>query len=262
MKYILIALVILFFGSFDIFDPVKNIYQKAVSPVQFGLSKGAKRLVDTSEFYKNIKIVHDQNLYLETRVLKLESELVELEKLKQENIAIKSQLENKQTLNITDKVLLAYTMGNNQDLTGSTIYVNKGSFDGVKKGNNIIIDNIVVGVVKETSSSKSLVELITSSNLSTTVYDLSSSQKTEGLAVGQLGTSIIVERILPSEQINIGDIIVTSGKDGIFLPGLYLGKVSEVIEDPSQPLKKAYIKTLVDYSKLDKVFIVIEEENE
>jgi rod shape-determining protein MreC len=153
-------------------------------------------------------------------------------------------------------------MGNNQDTTGSTIYINKGYLHKVKTEDIVIIDNIVIGLVKDVSANKSLVELITSSEMSATVYDLSSPQKTEGLAMGMFGTSIVVERILPGEDIKPGDIIVTSGKDGIFLPGLYIGKVEEVVDDPAQPLKRAFVSTMVDYSKLDKVFVVLGSNDE
>jgi rod shape-determining protein MreC len=257
VKYILISLLILFFGYFGVLNPVRDAYQWLFSPVQFGMNKGAKSIKDTFEFYSNVKKVRSQNLHLETKILKLESQLVDLEKLQQENQALRSQIQNLEELGIEEKVLLAYTMGNNQDTTGSSVYINKGYLHKVKSGDVVIIDNIVIGLVKDVSANKSLVELITSSEISATVYDLSSPQKTEGLAMGRFGTSIVIERILPGEDIEPGDIIVTSGKDGIFLPGLYVGKVEEVVDDPSQPLKKAFVSTMVDYSKLDKVFVVI-----
>jgi rod shape-determining protein MreC len=253
---------ILFFGYFGVLNPVRDFFQGMFSPVQFGMNRGAKGIKDTFSFYSSVKKVRSENLHLETKILKLESELVELEKLRQENQALRSQIKNIEELGIEDRVLLAYTMGNNEDTTGSTIFINKGYLHKVKTGDIVIIDNIVIGLVKDVSANKSLVELITSSEMSATVYDLNSPQKTEGLAMGQFGTSILIERILPGEYIEPGDIIVTSGKDGIFLPGLYVGKVEEVVDDPAQPLKKAFVSTMVDYSKLDKVFVILGSNDE
>lgn len=262
MKYILSALLILFFGYFHVFDPLRNVYQWVFSPIELGLEEGAAGIKDYLSFYSNMNDVRRENLELKQKVLDLESDLLELEKLKQENIALESQLMNKEELGLDRLLLPANVMGNSKDLSGSTVYLDKGKIHGVKEGNNVILDNFLVGVVKEVSSGRSLVELITSSNSSATVYDINSVQKTEGLAIGQLGTSIVVERILPNEEVSVGDIIVTSGKDGTFIPDLYVGKIQEVVDDPSQPLKRAYLNTFTDLSKIRKVFVILDRSTE
>jgi len=54
-------------------------------------------------------------------------------------------------------------------------------------------------------------------------------------------------------------MFVSSGKDGIYIPGLYVGKVLEVYEDPSQPLKSAILQTALDIKRIDRVFILIKK---
>jgi len=101
--------------------------------------------------------------------------------------------------------------------------------------------------------------LITSVNSSFTVYDLNSGLSIEGLAKGKHGSSILVERILPSEKIETGDTVLTSGRDGLYPQGLIVGKITQIISDPAQPLKKAYVESSVDFGKLNKVLIVREK---
>lgn len=235
---------------------MRNSYLTVVSPIQFGLNSSARDLNDTGEFYKNLSSVRTENIQLKEKINILEAEIFENKKYKEENEVLKDQLKLKNLSEIGKTVIFASVMGNSDDTTGSTIFINVGSAQGVKKGNNVVLGNSLIGIVREVLDKKSLVELITSQNVTMTVIDLDSSNNTEGLATGQFGTSIIVERILPTEELKIGDTVYTSGKDGFFLPGYLVGEVVEVRDDPSQPLKSAVVKTRINLANLTKVFIL------
>lgn len=262
MRYFALSLLILFLGYFGVLDPVRDFFQGAVSPIQYGLSGGARSIKDSIGFYSNLKKIRTENLFLNSRVIRLESQLVELENLKNENKILRDQVGSNEEIDLKNTMVIADVIGNSNDLTGSTFYLNKGTDHGVRNGDNVILQNFLVGIVKSAGKNRSLVDLVTSNDVSVTVFDQTSQQKIEGIATGQYGTSLLVERILSSEEISIGDVMFTSGKDGLFVPGLYVGKVSEVISDPAQPLKSAYLNTVTDYSKLDKVFILIGGNNE
>ena len=256
MKYLLISLLILSLGFFGLLNPLRNSYLKIVSPIQFGLNSSAHDLKESAVFYKNLASIRDENISLKDKINSLETEVFESKKYKDENEVLRDQLKLKNLGEIDKTVIYASVMGNSEDTTGSTLYINAGTSEGVKKSNNIVLGNSIIGIVREVLDNKSLVELITSQNVTMTVIDLDSLNNTEGLAIGQFGTSIIVERILPTEELKVGDTIYTSGKDGFFLPGYLVGEVTEVKDDPSQPLKSAVVKTKVDFTNLTKVFVL------
>ncbi len=135
--------------------------------------------------------------------------------------------------------------------------MDKGANDGVTVGNNVIRENYLIGIVREVFPRRSVVDLVISPNVSAAVLDIDSPEKTEGIAQGQYGTSIQMTKILPSEKIEAGDTIITSGKDGIFTPGLRVGTVRSVLQVPVEPLKSAFLVTSVDFSRLDKVFLIL-----
>ena len=125
-------------------------------------------------------------------------------------------------------------------------------------GDNVIVGNYLVGRIASVLNERSIVELITSPSLSIAAYDIDSPTRTDGVCSGQYGTSVIMGRILPNEDISVSDMILTSGKDGLFLPGLVIGKVSSIVQVPSEPLKSASLEALLDFSKLRKVFVVLD----
>lgn len=257
MKKLGISFAIFILGIFGVLTPFQDLFQTILTPVQFGLRSSAGNIRGGIDFFAHLKNVRNTNITLLQENNDLKAAILELKKTQEENILLKEQLKLKNKDTFDKELVLANVLGNPADLTGGSIIIDKGSRQGIKIGANIIEGNYLVGIVKEVSTERSLVRLITSSDVSATVIDIDSSQKTEGLAIGQYGTSIRMTRILPNEEINPGDTIITSGKDGLFEPGLLVGKVVEVVQVPAEPLKSAYLETIVDKSSLRKVFVIL-----
>ena len=257
MKYLVTSFVILIFGFFGILNPLRDGVHFVFTPIQFGLVRMAGDIHDMTSFFFNIGSVHDQNVKLQTENESLRAEIVSLKKLSDENQVLRDQLLIQGSDSTPRNLLLANVMGNANDLSGSSILIDKGSSHGVHVGENIIKGNYLVGIVKEVFMNRSLVELITAPSSSLAVYDLDVRGKTEGLAVGQYGTSIEMKRILPNEEIRIGDTILTSGKEGIYEPGLIVGKVNDIKQVAVEPLKSAFLETVIDLGSLTKVFILL-----
>ncbi|MDC0449041.1 rod shape-determining protein MreC [bacterium] len=257
MRYIAISLVVLIFSFFGILNPIRGAYANFITPLQLGLRTIARSSIDTFIFFENIENVHRENLELSQLVIDLEAALTELRGVQEENMTLREQLgiEAIETLDVKDLVL-ANVMGNPNDSTGASLYIDKGIKDGVSVGANVISGKYLVGIIRQAGPKRSLVELVTSPGVSATVYDINSPGKPEGLAIGQYGSFVMMQRILPEEQVLVGDVIVTSGKDGFFYPDFIIGKVSEISQDPAQPLKTANIEVLVDLAELKKVFVL------
>ncbi|PJA86493.1 MAG: rod shape-determining protein MreC [Candidatus Moranbacteria bacterium CG_4_9_14_3_um_filter_42_9] len=259
MRYLLISLFLLIFGYFGLLAPLRDFVLTFVSPIQFGLRKVAINTKDTFVFFNNVDEVRVENLSLLEKTRELEEKLTILALAEKENDFLRDQLKIQHQSTKLENVTIADVIGNPNDLTQSTLFLNQGLKDGVRVGDTAVISGAVVGTIRNTSYSRSSMELITSVNSSFTVYDLNSGLSIEGLAKGKHGSSILVERILPSEKIETGDTVLTSGRDGLYPQGLIVGKITQIISDPAQPLKKAYVESSVDFGKLNKVLIVREK---
>lgn len=257
MKWFFIALIIFVLGLFDMFGTVRNATHYFFSPIQFGLDRAALDVKASFTFYSRLKSIRNDNLELINENENLKSEIIGLKILQEENKTLRELTKVRPVLFAERELVIASVMGNKDDNKGSTVLLNKGSRQGIKIGDNVVKANFLVGIVRNSSYSESLVELVTSPGISVSVKDIDSESGSEGVATGQYGTSILLTRILPGDVIKLGDAVVTSGKDGIFLPGYALGKIEKISDVVSEPLRTAYLKTLFDFANLDKVFVVV-----
>lgn len=245
---------ILILGLVGILDPVQGAFQAVSTPVEFGLRQLALDMKDGTRLFYNLNSIRKENLTLLKENQDLKSVIVDLRRAEEENQTLRMQLNLKDEQDLGRDLILASAVGNSADLTNTSIAIDKGSAHGVKVGDNVIKGKSIVGIVTSVSNRKSIVELITSPNVSATAKSTASSA--EGIITGSLGTFLNLTRILPGESITIGDVFVTSGKDGHFLPELIIGEVTEVSFESAEPLKSAVVKPIIDFSRLDKVFII------
>jgi rod shape-determining protein MreC len=255
MRYFYLSIVIFVLGYAGILFPIKAAAQWVFTPFQFGLRQSAVSIKETAGFFVHLTEIRSENLALREENITLRSTVVGLKKAEEENKDLKEQLKVPVTLN--RNLLLVNLMGNPQDLTGSSFIVDRGSSQGIKKGDSVIKSGYLVGVIHTVEAQRSFGDFITSPKVAIAVKDIDTEYQTEGLAEGQHGSSILVKRILPNEIISEGDTMVTTGKDGKFIPDLIVGRVTQVIEVPSEPLKSAYLETMLDLSRLSQVFVII-----
>lgn len=254
MQWLLVSLVIFILGIFNFFAPIRGGLQFIFNPLQFGLQEVATSLRGGVSFYFNLRSIYGENLNLLELNEGLRSELLRLKALEEENKLLKEQLGVRVTDDLSKGLILAHTLGNINDHTGTSVVLDRGSLHGINIGDIVVKGRHLVGLVRSVTQQRSDVELLTSPTLTLSVIDFET--KTEGLGRGEFGTSVLMERILPGESVNVGDTILTSGRDGRVYPGFLVGEVSEVSEESAEVLKEASIKVLLNLGNLGKVFVI------
>lgn len=254
MKYLLASLLIFILGLFNFFAPIRGTLHFIFNPVQYGLQQTSANLVQGINFYSNLRNIYMQNMSLLEEKESLISEVQRLKDLEEENKILKQQLEISEYFDSEKGLILAKTLGNFADLTATSVILDKGTSHGVSTGDIVVKGRHFVGIIKETTTQRSVLELVTSPNLLFSVIDMET--KTEGLAKGEFGTTVMMERILPGELVNVKDYIVTSGRDGKVLPGYLVGEITSVSEESAEVLRNASISVLVDVNNLGRVFVI------
>jgi len=182
----------------------------------------------------------------------------------QENIRLKEQLDFSKTLRY--RRIPAQISGRDPDNLFSAIVINKGSYAGVANNMTVVAwqngIQALVGKVIQTGILESIVmpvydiNSLVSSRLSVSRY--------EGIIEGQGNTeSSLLMRFIPKrarDEINIGDIVITSGMGGIFPADINIGRVSKINVPEYETTLEIEINPMIDFSRLEYVFI-IEAEN-
>lgn len=137
--------------------------------------------------------------------------------------------------------------------------LDRGKHDGIKEGMVVISENILVGRVVAVQESTSLVQLVSDPNSKIPVIVKranSAGIQARGLLLGQYGEKLVLDRILQSEGVQKGDLVVTSGEEE-WLADLLIGQIEEVAPQTAEVYKRAIISPLIDYQSLRIVFLVV-----
>jgi rod shape-determining protein MreC len=84
-----------------------------------------------------------------------------------------------------------------------------------------------------------------------------------GLAAGQPDGSLILEQIPQSEQVNVGDTVVTSGRSGLgnLMPkGLIIGQVTAIEKRDIDLYQRATLRPAVDFRRLEMLLVITDFE--
>ncbi len=187
------------------------------------------------------------------KIAELESELRELSTLKvkdqaleEENKALRRQLEA--PLPASMQFLPAKTLGKTRYLT-----IDKGEDDGVKVGMMVIAENVLVGKIISLTPRTSEVLLPVDPDSKISVKNLKT--QTHGLAEGEFGTSILLDKVLQADSLETGDLVATSGEDD-YTRDLLIGKLGKIEKREVEPFQRAEITPLIDYGRLINVFVI------
>jgi len=81
--------------------------------------------------------------------------------------------------------------------------------------------------------------------------------RARGIIKGGLTGTCSFEYVLRKDEIGVGDVVISSGVDGVFPKGLRLGEVSEIVRRNAGTFQEVTITPFVDFEKIEEVFIVV-----
>nr|AGS52301.1 rod shape-determining protein MreC [uncultured bacterium contig00061] len=184
--------------------------------------------------------------------------------ISRENIRLREQLDFSENLNY--RHIPAKLIGRDPDNLFSALVINKGSYSGVKRDMAVIAwqggSQALVGKVIQVRAFESLVmPLYDSSLLVASRFAIS---RYEGIVEGQGNPDLPLRmRFIPKrarDEISRGDLIVSSGMGEVYPPEINIGRVSAVFFHESEISMEVELEPLIDFSRLEYVF-VIEEKN-
>ena len=187
---------------------------------------------------------------------------VNQKKAEREMAALRDQFEAEKIS--SQKLLPAHIIGRRGFVPGvsvpDVIIINKGSNDGIKIGQVIIYEDVVIGKIWKTSSHLSEVMLLWHPSSSLTAQTLTANAN--GILKGRGNGEMLLQNVVLADKLNKGDSVVTKGDvnlEGLgFPPDLLLGKIISIDRKQSALFQSAEVKSSVDVAKISSVFILVE----
>ncbi len=141
-----------------------------------------------------------------------------------------------------------------------TVVIDSGKDSGVRTGNVVIADRGVVGRVTEVGTNFARVLLLTDS--ASTVSALVQGSRATGIVSGQYGDTLVMDWILQSEPVKLGDVVLTAGLGlgdelrSLYPKGLVIGTVVEVSRSEVNAYIRTIVRPAVDLRRLERVLVI------
>ena len=135
------------------------------------------------------------------------------------------------------------------------LLVNRGGTDGVYKSQPVVTGTGVLGQVFRTGPFSSEIILITDAEHALPVQDLRSGVRTIALGTGR-ATSLELPYVAQNYDVQVGDVLVTSGLGRVFPFGLPVARVTKVERDPTKPLAQIHAVPLASVESDREVLFV------
>ena len=140
----------------------------------------------------------------------------------------------------------AHVIARAVDNDATRVLIDKGVRDGLIKGSAAVIDDgVLFGLLEDVREETAVVRLVANeqSNLPAAVLG---KNRTIGLVEGREGALLVMEFIPQDAELGTGNLVVTSGLDGLVQEGLVIGLVTEVVSVESAPFQRAFIELLYE----------------
>src|SRR5258706_5308901 len=191
---------------------------------------------------------------LEERITTLEQQTVRLEEAEQENRRLRDLLAFRERL--AGEVLAAAVIGRDATGLARTLTIDRGERDGIVKGAAVLAPAGVVGQVFLASPHAARVLLITDHNSG--VDAIVQRTRARGIVEGSVNEGCGLKFVKRTEDLQPGDVVVTSGVDGIFPRGLPIGQLTSVDKRGQGLFQYAAVRPFVDFDRLEEVLEPIE----
>lgn len=204
--------------------------------------------------YADLRRVRDENDVLRQQVTDLQVELLEERALAQRAAGLQRLLEFRAQVSLP--TLAAQVIAGDATPGFRMITIDRGSSDGVSRDMAVIGPKGVVGrIVGDPVARAAQVQLIIGRNAAAGA--MIERSRASGVVVGGAGDPpLAMEYVSNLADVGEGDLVVTSGIDGIYPKGFPIGRVESAVRGPNlyQLIK---VRPLVDFSSIEEVLVVL-----
>ncbi len=234
--FAVLSLLLLFVDArYRYLESTRSALSVLISPIQRLAAMPYALWQQAGNFFITQSRQHDlirQNDELKLQHQNDAAQLLQLQALEQEN----QHLRNLDALPIRSQFTtqLAQVIYAERDVFRRKVLVNKGADADVKLGQVVMDDVGIIGQITRVYPWLSEVTLITEKDQAVPVQVLRNGLRT--IVFGAGDTSQLSLRYMPaSADVQIGDVLVTSGIDGTYPPGIPVARVTKIERDPAYP---------------------------
>jgi len=246
-----IGLVALALGGY--FNPVTNWLTRITVNAQTWISGRYLAIVDFLTVPRDVASLRQRNAELEADVAQLQTQIIDLQQQVTET-DILSALVDFARANPEYTYKAAAVIGRDPSPFLRYVIINVGSNGGVLPGMPVVTEKGLVGRVDAVIAEAARVQLVTDAASAVNVRMQAST--TEAMLVGSITGDLSLDMIPQDANVQIGDVVLTSGLGGDYPANMLVGQVVSVRKQQSELFQQAAIQPNVDFNRLQFVLLI------
>ena len=262
LTFTVICIVFLLLSYFagDSLAPIRKVTAKIVTPFQKGVNEIG---LWTDSKMKNIKKIDELNKENEElkkelatargEITTYQDRMTELDSLKKLYALDEAYPDYKMTA--------AHVFAKTSVSWFSEFYIDKGLDDDLFEGANVMCGEGLCGIVVKCYDDYSKVRAVIDDNSGISGKCIPSSALcfVEGSLSQYKDGYLLVENIDKDAKVGVGDKIVTSDISDRFHPGILIGYISKISEDPNNLTVTAYLTPACDFNNITEVLVITDK---
>jgi len=218
-------------NRFRIAQPIRTVLATVLFPVQWLAMRPvvlAEEFGDYLESMRGAQAAQAAEAQTRARLVQQAVRIHQVEQLTLENDRLRKLLELRERLSTPGQA--AEVLYEAADIYSRKVVVDKGLIHGVEAGSPVIDDAGVLGQVTRVHTAVSEVTLVTDRDQATPVLNVRTGARS--IAHGDTSSthsgSLELRFMAANADVQAGDLLTTSGVDGVYPPGLPVAKVEKV----------------------------------
>ncbi|HBD24403.1 MAG TPA: rod shape-determining protein MreC [Oceanospirillaceae bacterium] len=232
---------------------VRSWLSVAVTPVQWVVDLPEQSWTWVHDRLQEREGLLGENRQLRAQLMLAEREVQKLASLTAENVRLRELLNSSQKLD--EQVRATQLIGVNPDPFIHQIVINDGSQNDIRVGQAVLDQTGVMGQVTATSPFTSRVLLVTDANHAIPVQVNRTGLRSVAYGRGDYNQLELVD-ITQTEDIKVGDLLVSSGLGMRFPEGYPVAKVTLVERDPGREFTRVLAKPTARLSLSRQLLVV------
>ena len=250
---ILVVVGVLFLAISGYLTP---LFSFSVSPFISAQSWMSQRYLAFNDFFnspRDMATLRAENARLESEVAMLQSEVVALQENLAQSDILYTLLDFART-NPEHEYVAATVIGREISPFLQYIIIDKGSNDGLRHGMPVVTQQGLVGRIDALISDAARIQMITDAN--STVNVKLQTAGVEGLVRGSVTGEISLDMVPVDVEVQIGEILMTSGLGGTYPPNIFVGQIFSMQSRQNVLFQTGSIQPVVDFSNLSAVLVI------
>jgi rod shape-determining protein MreC len=239
-------------GAVRRFDPLGVVFLEILEPLQGVTLTGLESIQGVWGRYLSLVGVARENESLKERLRLLEAERHRAAEIELQNQRLQLLLDFRTEL--AGEAIAARVVGRDASTLFHSFTLDRGQRDGLEPGMAVVCADGVVGRIAQVSPNASRVLLLI--NYNSGVDAIVQRTRARGIVEGVLEGGATMKYLRQTEDVEVGDVVMTSGLDGIFPKGVMIGRILQVERKDYGLFQVATILPAVDFSRLEEVLVI------